>query len=135
MNELISRAEVMKHMHFRINEDGKTEGYVRTVDILNIPAVEVDSKNVDLIRRQDAIDILTRYRDSWQGDHYVPFQKAIDEVNGLPSAERKGKWIPINKDAPMFSPYVCSVCGAICRDIQDRYCYKCGARMVTDEET
>lgn len=37
--------------------------------------------------KQAVIDILIRYRDSWQGDYYVPFQKAIDEVNALPSAE------------------------------------------------
>ena len=37
--------------------------------------------------KQAVIDILIRYRDSWQGGHYVPFQKAIDEVNALPSAE------------------------------------------------
>lgn len=59
MDELISRAEVMKHMHFRMTEDGKTEGYVRTADILSIPAVEVNSKNVDLISRQDAIKAIT----------------------------------------------------------------------------
>ena len=44
MDDLISRAEVMKHMHFHINEDSKTEGYVRTEDILSIPAVERKGK-------------------------------------------------------------------------------------------
>ena len=64
----------------------------------------------------------------------IPFTTWIVGFMKKHSAERKGKWIPVREDAPMFSPYVCSVCGAICRDIQDRYCYKCGADMRGEED-
>lgn len=54
----------------------------------------------DLISRQDVIGVLTRYRDSWQGDYYVPFQKALDEVNAMPTVEPEQQWIPCNERLP-----------------------------------
>lgn len=44
----------------------------------------------DPISRQDAIDILESHMNERRGDFFVPFHKAIEEVNHLPSAQQ---WI------------------------------------------
>lgn len=56
-------------------------------------------------------------------------RKTLEEAK----QERTGRWIQHEDSEDMFlaflTPYHCSECGAVCRDIHDKWCYGCGARM------
>ena len=54
----------------------------------------------DLIRRQDAIDAISRYIAG------VPYEKAKRILNAVPSAQKKGKWINV----PHKKARICSIC-------------------------
>lgn len=92
----------------------------------------------DLISRQAAIKAFYIQSDDdgwWVGTA----QDAETLLNGLPTAERVGKWIEVeNKWGGL--EIRCSECGAhVPRDewgnaMQSAYCPNCGARMVEGEE-
>lgn len=93
----------------------------------------------DLISRQAAIDNLERYRElfSWDdGDRErAILSRVIKELQSMPSAEKKGKWIPQdhnykygNVSTCLYFAPVCSECGNS-GDFNMNYCPNCGARM------
>lgn len=86
----------------------------------------------DLIRKQDAIDVVHYYIES--GYKCDIFQ----ELKNLPSAEsvrKTGKWI---KDETGYGFWNCSECGfvseAFCANILYNYCPNCGADMRISHE-
>ncbi len=78
----------------------------------------------DLISRQDAIDAIEH--DMWD---LIEMQSAIDIINKLPSAQRKGRWI-LHQDSRTWE---CSECHKY-QVIHSDYCMHCGARMVRGEK-
>lgn len=90
----------------------------------------------DLIDRQAAIEAVDGLPNCYNG-YSDTYDKAciIGLLEELPSAERKGKWIDVER-APRV--YRCSVCGYALEaqewGIRSNYCPHCGARMVRGEE-
>ena len=78
----------------------------------------------DLISRQAAIDAMNELPYGYRGIVW-------DILNGLPSAERKGKWIRNNDSDHAWK---CSVCGCGYTDYILTYCYDCGAKMERGED-
>ncbi len=90
----------------------------------------------NLIDRQAAIDALSdgalvNYQATGHNNGLV---KAIDVIKGLPTAQKKGRWLPDNNN--YFAPYfVCSHCHSSYRvdtvmgNPTWKYCPNCGADM------
>lgn len=81
----------------------------------------------DLISRQDAIDALEW---KWAG------KAAIDAIKGLPSAQKKGKWIHHENPEGVFSlecPY-CKCWFLHEHLVRNSYCPNCGAEMTEGEQ-
>lgn len=81
----------------------------------------------DLISRQDAIEsVMNHYRvgDKLQNEE---MDWCAEMLNGLPSAEKKGKWIDY------CGGVKCDQCGFECDDTyyldEANFCPNCGARM------
>ena len=84
----------------------------------------------DLISRQAAIDALWAIKNERESVYYTSaIYNAVDAIEALPSAERRGRWIETTTEDPCY--YRCSECGRQTDD-EYNYCPNCGARM---EET
>lgn len=71
--------------------------------------------------------------DNLQMGYFIEFMfRCLMDYKSEP--ERHGQWIPHNENAPMFSPSYCSECGAICRNVLDKFCYQCGTKMDGESE-
>lgn len=77
----------------------------------------------DLISRQAALKGFAKYSNAWC------------YINALPTAEKKGRWIPQdhnykhgNISTCLYFAPVCSECGNA-GDVNMNYCPNCGARM------
>lgn len=81
----------------------------------------------DTIYRQDAIDAL----ETTSFDDYGDYMRARELIEGLPSAQKSGKWT-ILRGHP-YDMYLCSCCGKKSND-GGHYCSYCGARMDGEEE-
>ena len=98
----------------------------------------------DLIRRQDAIDILKK-----RHDEILPYDETISGalsgaqmlIKEIPSAQKKGHWIFKREEHPTYiaEQAVCSECGEPCATYgldkpRDRFCKWCGADMRGEED-
>lgn len=86
----------------------------------------------DLIRREDAIDVLCDKCSIGAFEYGVcryMFNGECAEVNGIkdiPTVEpKRGEWIPIGIKMSVFE---CSECGTIKR-LKSNFCPRCGAEM------
>ena len=80
----------------------------------------------DLIIKQDVLEEIIRF--STEEGSSVECQKLYCNVNALPSAEQKGKWIDMNTSTTMYMPrYKCSICNKCAN--KSNFCPHCGARM------
>lgn len=106
----------------------------------------------DPISRQDAIDAINQYGSVWM--EYTDSmsreevaeralkaskQSMIKILHDLPSAQRKGKWIPLFGEKFVGGAYwfECSKCKRIVPEVRNggwNYCPNCGASMVRGEE-
>lgn len=81
---------------------------------------------MDLIRRQAAIDAHCELCD--MNDKCICiYCKDIDMFESLPTAGKKGKWIP-NNVVNAVCPWCCSECNSN-QTNRTPYCQMCGARM------
>lgn len=93
----------------------------------------------DQISRQDAIDTLADMHCKSDEDGYVWIVRsdAWARIDALPSAERKGKWIPSFERwgdiLTTVDGYTCSECSVFNTD-KDNYCPNCGADMRGEED-
>ena len=96
----------------------------------------------DLIRRQDAIDRVSKAFDRETLFNSFVRKVTIDALKATPSAPVRevvrGKWIHINdgEDEPIderemrgWMPWYCSVCGVGVGKHQTTFCPNCGADM------
>lgn len=103
---------------------------------------KVNRMNDDLISRQAAIDALNGEFTITGRENAETIRNYINGVNKrlreLPSAERRGRWLPLEGDgyadgAIVYDVWECSNCGNEERgeDVPEtnRYCRLCGARM------
>lgn len=128
------------------------EAVAMAVEALSAQSQQVTSKlNSDCISRQDAIDAVRRlqtYKLS-EGDNMLLVDKAEvqTELMMLPSAQRKGKWIPGKEFSREFigitelhieyEKFTCSSCGLTVKDLLYhvdgspfyKFCPNCGAEM------
>ena len=104
----------------------------------------------DLINRQDAIDVIEAKKANEYGDYMVynvafndGLRSAVSAIEELPSAQKKGEWIKIDK-YDKESNVQCSVCleefdyidGVcyLCHGYElPLFCPNCGADMQGDE--
>lgn len=99
--------------------------------ILFVGDAEGGLKMDDLIKRQDAIDIVTFECGEWQGIA----NRINEQIQRLPSAEpvqKTGKWTIEDCHAATYK-YCCSECNAHHRARYD-FCPTCGTRMECEEE-
>ena len=86
-------------------------------------------------------DYATLVKERWFDDYVQGYSSAIDDVIAEPEITEgifRGHWIgqPISG----YADCKCSVCGAICNVHvsagipTQRYCYRCGAKMLEDEK-
>ena len=84
-------------------------------------------------------DYATLVKERWFDDYVQGYSSAIDDVIAEPEITEeifRGRWIgqPISG----YADCKCSVCGAICNVHvsagipTQRYCYRCGAKMLED---
>lgn len=92
----------------------------------------------DLINRQAAIDAIYNadfqiYDGDWAVGirNYMTKEEACAIIDGLPSAQHRGKWIRNNDSDHAWK---CSVCGCGYTDYRLNYCYDCGAEMKGEED-
>lgn len=113
----------------------------------------------DLISRQDAVDALYNadfqiYDGDWAVGrrNYMTKEEACAIIYGLPSAQRKGKWIPGKELSREFigtvvvhveyEKFTCSSCGFAVEDLLYhvdgspfyKFCPNCGAEMEKEKE-
>lgn len=89
----------------------------------------------DYISRQDAIDIIEKAIDFWDGQIGCGALVVVkNRLGGLPSAEKHGHWIYKNGAmvSPWYSSYECSEC--CCLSGYFKYCPECGSRNRGEEE-
>ena len=88
----------------------------------------------DLISRQAAIDALWQISNERDSVYYTSaIHSAVDAIEALPSAERRGRWEDV-EHAPNGLLYAtCSVCGKRKAIESVNYCGECGARMEASE--
>lgn len=77
----------------------------------------------DLIDRDKLVDYIMESDPDWC---VKPIRPIFDFINGMPSAERHGKWLE-HKDYPGLA-YLCSECNWFTTD-RSFYCPNCGTRM------
>ena len=144
MSDLISRQAAIDALVNESQSDG-AYGYIDTKSIIcmlnDLPSVQPDvpDRNVgDLISREAMGDAVNRIRLSKNETWYSFYQKVLNELCKLPSAdvvERKhGKWIMhIDDLVPVESTMECSECHhEQSLIIDDNFCPNCGTKM--DEE-
>lgn len=93
----------------------------------------------DLIRREDVIKVISELPEAtYEYTDVVHRDKAIDRIESIPSAERKGEWVA--KTENYHSHWVCSECGAWAlleyneQMCLSNFCPHCGARMKGAED-
>ena len=91
---------------------------------------------IDLISRQDAINILRHHLDEDYLDGYVYW----NELKDIPSAEperKTGKWIydteRVRNDGGVYAQYHCSECNYQIFGGLSNYCPNCGVGMTRGE--
>ena len=103
----------------------------------------------DYIKREDAIRSNVSQVEFCKSEgldfsEKLHIDSVINNLKHIPAAdvvERKtGKWIEFSwiqgstaTGATISRMYKCSVCGGLFGRKDDRFCYNCGARMVTDD--
>ena len=85
-------------------------------------------------------DCAALVKERWFDDYVQGYSSAIDDIIAEPEADvqevKHGKWVgqPISG----YADCRCSVCGAVCNVHASagiptqRYCYRCGAKMLED---
>ena len=100
---------------------------------------------VDTISRAEAIEWIknyenvVRYYEPDAEDTDIPIDEAVDMLERVPSAERRGKWdfIRMEEDGSGNGFYKCSCCGKgdiHAPEVKVSYCWNCGAKMITDKD-
>ena len=87
---------------------------------------KVSRMNDDTISRQAAISAMDCVTDS------ICAQQAIDALIGLPSAERRGRWVDVEHAPGNLFYATCSICGERQTIEVANYCPMCGASMMDD---
>ena len=83
----------------------------------------------DLIDRRAAIEAATKFRVNPGGEFFEAIKRAIRrELEALPSAQRKGKWIKEREEWFTDYPYKCTNCEKYSR-ARYHFCPNCGADM------
>lgn len=96
--------------------------------VYNLPAIEQKRKEEgtdDLISRTAALV------ETWRKPKYTDPLSVLTEIRerlkALPSAQKRGKWIPTSNNGVTFW-YECSECHEA-GDLKDRFCRNCGVWM------
>ena len=93
--------------------------------------------NKDIIYREDAIKVIKELPEAtYEYTDVIHREKAIEKIELIQSAERKGEWIKSETDG-----FICSACGSGYRDQPTcmgkpmfEYCPVCGAKMKGAED-
>lgn len=140
--DLIDRQDAIGTIQTWLKHSGYSEGERNvmgcTIQMLEgLPSAQKNDEidpNDDLIKRQDAIDAVTKYCT----EHDL--RDLLADLEVLPSAQKTGKWIWVQYDSnPEIGNWHCSVCRFMPASFNLakkhlNYCPNCGAYMRGEEE-
>ena len=93
----------------------------------------------DYIDRQGAIDAIldccpSDFNNEYECGYDDGLRQGVHRLKHLPSVEvepvKRGYWKTTNPGDPMLGAFICSECGALCRNVHWNYCPCCGAKML-----